>query len=339
MIDRYARQTLFFPNGAADQERLRRARVAVVGCGALGTIIAPFLVRAGVGFLRIIDRDFVDLTNLQRQALFDEEDIRANLPKAVAAARKLALANSEVAIEPVTADFDADNAERLLADVDLVMDATDNFEARYVINEVCVKHSRPWIYSAAVASYGVTMTIRPNQTPCLRCLFPVAPAPGTAETCETVGVIGPICGVIGSLAAAEALKLLIGAEDRLRVGLLWVDVWSGSFQLTPFATPVADCAVCQRGRFERLERGASGLTAALCGRGAVQVRPADGREVKLSEIAARLQASGQVLVNEYLLRFRAEDFELTLFPDARAIIKGTDDPARARSIYARYIGI
>lgn len=335
---RYSRQELFFPNGAADQARLRAASVVLIGCGALGTVIASHLARAGVGRLRIVDRDFVDETNLQRQTLFDEADVRAGLPKAVAAADKLRRANSEVQVEAVVEDFSPDNAERLLAGVDLAMDASDNFEARYLLNDAAVKLSLPWVYSAAVAGYGVTMNVRPGLTPCLSCVFPTPAPPGSIATCDTAGVIGPVCGVVGSLAAAEALKLLVGAEDRLRVGLLWVDVWNNSFQQTPLTARQPDCPTCGRGELRYLQADSATRVAVLCGRDAVQVRPAGAPRVRLEELAERLRGVGQVSVNEYLLRFRSGGLELTLFPDARAIVKGTSDPAVARGFYAKYVG-
>jgi adenylyltransferase/sulfurtransferase len=338
MSDRYSRQEIFFPNGQADQRRLIESRVALVGCGALGTVIAGLLVRAGVGFLRIIDRDFIETSNLQRQTLFDEDDVAAALPKAVAAAQKLRRVNSEVEIEPQAIDFEPDNARRLLDDAHLVMDGTDNFEARYLINDVCVRSGKPWIYSAVVAGYGVTMNVRPRRTPCLRCIFPRAGPPGATPTCETAGVIGPIGGLIGSLAVAEALKLLIGAEDKLRPGLLWVDVWNNTFQPTPFTEPLRDCPACQLGQYEYLEAASGGSTATLCGRSAVQVRPRGPRQVRFEELGERLKAVGRVSWNAYLLRLALDGYEITLFPDARAIIKGTEDPAIARSLYARYIG-
>jgi molybdopterin/thiamine biosynthesis adenylyltransferase len=336
--DRYSRQTLFLPNGLADQERLGRSRVALIGCGALGTVIASHLVRAGVGLLRIVDRDFIEASNLQRQTLFDEEDIRLGLPKAVAAERKLARTNSEVTVEGRAVDFDPDNAERLVDDVDLVMDGSDNFEARYLINDVCVKLGKPWIYSAAVGGYGVTMNVRPHETACFRCVFPDVPPPGTTATCDTAGVIGPIGGVIGSLASAEALKQLVGASDKVRTGLLWLDVWNNTFQSTPLAGPVENCPTCRLGRYDYLDAGTGSGTATLCGRSAVQVRPAGRRQVRFDELGQRLKAVGAVSWNLHLLRFAVNGYELTLFPDGRAIVKGTEDPAIARSLYARYIG-
>jgi molybdopterin-synthase adenylyltransferase len=338
MTDRYSRQTLFFLHGQADQDRLSKARVALVGCGALGTVIAGLLTRAGVGFLRVVDRDFIEASNLQRQTLFDEDDLRSGLPKAVAAARKLAATNSEVVVEPQPIDFQADNAERLLHDVDLVMDGSDNFEARYLINDACVKANKPWIYSAVVGSYGVTMNVRPRETPCFRCVFPDVPPPGTAATCDTAGVIGPIGGVIGSFASAEALKLLVGAADKLRTGLLWVDVWNESFQSTPLGGPTRDCPTCQLGKYDYLEATPASRAAVLCGRSSVQVRPAPAQMLAFDALAERLRPLGEVSWNDYLLQFAVDGYKLTLFRDGRAIVNGTEDPALARSLYARYIG-
>jgi molybdopterin/thiamine biosynthesis adenylyltransferase len=339
LSDRYSRQTLFFPNGQHDQARLNQARVALVGCGALGTVIAGLLVRAGVGFLRIVDRDFLELSNLQRQTLFDEDDVREALPKAVAAARKLGRVNAEVIVEAAPNDLAPDTVDRLLGDVSLVLDGTDNFETRYLINDYCVRERKPWIYSAVVASYGVTMTVLPERTPCLRCIFPAPVPSGSAATCDTAGVIGPIGGVIGSLAVAEALKLLIGATERLRPGLFWLDVWNNTVQETPLSEPVPGCRTCQERRFDYLEASAARPSATLCGRSAVQVRPLGPRlTVRFDELGPRLAQVGRVVWNDHLLRFSADNVDLTLFPDARAIIKGTDDPVTARALYARYIG-
>jgi adenylyltransferase/sulfurtransferase len=335
--DRYSRQILFLPEGEADQERLTRARAVLIGCGALGTVLASLLVRAGVGQLRIVDRDFVELSNLQRQSLFDEDDVRLGLPKAVAAARRLGTANSEVEVEAAVADFSADNAERLLRDADLVLDGTDNFEARYLINDACVRLDKPWIYSAAVGGYGLTLNVLPRRTACLRCVFPVVQTAGAVETCDTTGVLGPITSLIASLASAEAIKLLIGAEERLRPGLLWIDVWNNSFQSTPLAGPVADCPTCQQHHYEFLEASA-GRSATLCGRSAVQVRPSRPQQLRFDDLGPRLRAVGETSWNEHLLRFHVDTYEITLFPDARAIVKGTDDPAVARALYSRYIG-
>jgi molybdopterin-synthase adenylyltransferase len=285
-----------------------------------------------------VDRDFIEQSNLQRQTLFDEDDVRSGLPKAVAAANKLSAVNSEILVEPQPVDFQGDNAERLVRDVDLVMDGTDNFEARYLINDVCVMLNKPWIYSAAVGSYGVTMNVRPRTTACFRCVFPDVPPPGTTASCDTAGVIGPIGGVIGSFASSEALKLLVGAVDKLRAGLLWVDVWNDSFQSTPMGGPAKDCRTCQLAQYEYLEAGPSSRTAVLCGRSSVQVRPREAHPVAFEALAERLKPLGEVSWNPYLLRFNVDGYRLTLFPDGRAIINGTEDAGVARSLYARYIG-
>lgn len=312
--------------------------MTLVGCGALGTVLANVLVRAGIGKLRIVDRDYVELSNLQRQVLFDEADARQGLPKAVAAAQKLGQINSEVCVEPVIEDFGPDNAERLIRDADVVVDATDNFEARYVLNDACVKLGRPWVYSAAIGSYGVMMPIIPGDTPCLRCVFPQPPAVGSVDTCDTAGVLGPVPGIIANLAAVEAIKLLVGAHEHLSRGLLWVDAWYNSVQRTPLAAPVAGCPTCQQCRFEFLDAAGSTRATTLCGRDAVQVRPTTPGDLELETLAARLETVGSVRHNRHLVRLIVNDHELTIFRDGRAIVKGTADPAVARSLYARYVG-
>jgi adenylyltransferase/sulfurtransferase len=291
-----------------------------------------------VGRLRLIDRDFVDWSNLQRQSLYEELDADGGRPKADAAAERLRRANGEVEVEPVVDDLTVDNAERLLGGLDLIMDGTDNFDARYLINDACVKAGAPWVYAAVVASYGVVMPIVPRETACLRCVFRAPPPPGGAATCDTAGVIGPAVGVIASLACAEAMKLLVGARDRLVRGLTWVDVWHNSFQRTELAGPSADCPTCVGGRFEYLEapRGAGATT--LCGRDAVQVRPPRRLEIPLSELAGRLRPLGHVRVGPRVLHATLGEFALTVFADGRAIVRGTEDPAVARSLYARYVG-
>jgi len=336
--DRYSRQVLFAGISQSGQQALGRARVALVGVGALGTVLASELVRAGVGALRLIDRDYVDWTNLQRQSLYDESDAEAALPKALAAAEKLRRANSSVQLDPIVDDLTADNAEWLLAEHDLVLDGADNFATRYLVNDVCVKRDIPWVYAAVVASYGVVMPIIPHNTPCLRCVFVAPPAPGTTATCDTAGVISPAVGVIASLAAAEALKLLVGAREALSRGLTWVDVWNNSFQRTPLGGPVADCPTCGQGRFEFLQAERGSGAATLCGRDAVQVRPAQPLQVPLAALAERLRPLGEVRHNAHVLRFITPPHELTVFPDGRTIVKGTSDPAVARSLVARYIG-
>lgn len=337
--DRYARQSLFYGIGREGQARLGAARVAVVGCGALGSAIADHLARAGVGFLRLVDRDFVELTNLSRQVLFDEADAEQGLPKAVAAARRLGRVNSQVALEPAVDDLNPDTAARLLGEVDLVMDGADNFETRELVNEFCVREARPWVYSAAVASYGVTMPVLPGETPCLRCLFPASPPPGSVDTCDTAGVISPIIGVVAGLASAEALKLLVGAREQLSRTLTWVDVWHNTLQRTPLGGPADGCPVCQLGRYEHLNATQGSAVTVLCGRDAVQLRPRGAPHLELEALARRLEPVAAVQLTPYFLRLRVDRYELTLFPDGRAIVKGTDDPAAARSVYARYIGL
>jgi molybdopterin/thiamine biosynthesis adenylyltransferase len=335
--ERYLRQTIFAPFGVAGQERLLAARVVIVGCGANGSMMASTLARAGVGTLVIADRDFVELKNLQRQILFDEDDVARNVPKAIAAAEKLRRAYSSIQIEGSVTDVNAENIEDLIAGATLVMDGTDNFETRFLINDACVKHSIPWIYAGAVASYGMTMTIVPSETACLRCVFMREPAPGTLPTCDTAGIIPPIVNVMASIASAEAIKFLAGAGTR-NAGIINVDLWDNSFESFTIARR-ADCPACGQGKFEYLDgvRGGT-MTAFLCGRNAVQVNPGRGHTLNLASLAERLRVVGKVSVNEYLLRLEIESYELTIFPDARTIIKGTDDATIARSLYARYVG-
>jgi molybdopterin/thiamine biosynthesis adenylyltransferase len=330
----YQRQMRFL--GACGQARVRAARVALVGLGAIGSVLAERLVRAGVGFMRLIDRDFVERENLHTQALYESEDAEACLPKAIAAWRKLSLVNPQAALEALVADLNPENIESLLGDVDLVLDATDNFETRLLINDFCVKARIPWIYSAAVEGYGVTMTIIPHETACLRCLYQKPPQPGTLPTCETSGVINSIPGVIASVASAEALKVLAGVGSP-NAGVLYIDLWENAWQW--FAVGRRDdCPACALRRFEYLEAGGGGAVT-LCGRDAVQVRPARAGALDLEALAARLRAVGEVFVNEYLLRFRRGELQIVLFADGRAIITGTSDIARARSWYSQYIGL
>jgi len=336
--DRYARQTLVQEIGATGQQKLAAAHVVLVGCGADGSAIADRLVRGGVGNLTLIDRDFVELGNLQRQVLYDEADVAARLPKAVAAERKLRTINSAVTVRGVVADLNPENAADLLGAADLVMDGTDNFEARYLINDVCVKQRIPWVYCGVVATYGMTMTIVPHSTPCLRCVFPEPPPPGSTATCDTVGIWNPIVSVLGGIAAAEGMKLLIGSGTINR-GIIYIDLWHNAFDVLDSGDPLPDCPACGRGTFEFLDRVGLIEATTLCGRTAVQVRPRRAGPVSLSALAGRLEGVATlVAANEYLVCFRAEDCEITLFGDGRAIVKGTDDPTRARALYARYVG-
>jgi molybdopterin-synthase adenylyltransferase len=331
--ERYSRQMLFPGIGETGQQRLLDARVAVLGCGALGSFQAGGLARAGVGYLRIIDRDYVELSNLQRQWLFDQCDVEQSLPKAVAAMRKIAAINSGVRAEAVVADVTASNIHDLLEDVDLILDGTDNFETRYLINDYAVDRGRPWIYGAAVASYGITMSIVPGQTACLRCLYPDAP-PGAQATCETAGVLGPITALIASLQVSEALKILCGAGPSRKITT--ADVWSCEIRQLAQPSRGQDCPACGRREFPYLT-GQRRAPVSLCGRNAVQIHERT-RPVDLQDLAARLAPVGAVRSNEFALRFEAPPYQLTVFPDGRAIVKGTTDVGVARSLYARYIG-
>jgi len=335
-MSRYAKQILFAPLGKEGQERLARSRVTIVGLGALGSTLANHLVRAGVGFVRLCDRDFVELDNLQRQVLYDEDDVKAALPKAAAAAAKLARINSEVGTETRVCDVNFANAEDLAKDVDLVLDGTDNFETRFILNDACVKLGKPWIYGGCVGSYGMVMAVRPGSGPCFACLVGGLPAPGSSPTCDTAGVLNTAVGVVASLQANEALKLLSGHPEAMLGGLQTLDVWHNTSQLVRVPRSES-CPVCVKREFRHLEANPSAATS-LCGRNAVQITPPPGSSLNLADAEHRLAPLGKVRRNAYLLKFSVEGCELTLFPDARAIVQGTDDLARARSLYARYVG-
>ncbi len=339
-LARYARQMCFAPIGADGQRRLLASRVTLIGCGALGSVLANTLVRGGVGFLRIVDRDFVELDNLQRQVLFDEDDAAGNLPKAEAAARKLRRINSGVTVEPIIADANPANIERFCQGAHLILDGTDNFETRYLVNDVAVKHEIPWIYGACIASEGRVMPIVPGRTACLRCVWPDAPPPGSTETCESAGVLASIVNVVASLEAAEALKILSGRTDALNRKLVSVDVWSGRWHAMDIAREGAGdaCPCCGAGEYAFLQGGQVSTSAILCGRNAVQVMPPATVQVDFEALAGRLGSAPSPAFNNFLLRFRVDECEVTLFRDGRAIIKGTSDIATARAIYARYIG-
>jgi len=313
--------------------------VAVVGCGALGTVIASTLVRAGVGRVRIIDRDYIELNNLQRQILFDEEDIARGLPKAIAAAEKLKKVNSQVEVEAVVADVNPDNVERLISDVDLVLDGTDNFEIRFLLNDACIKHDVPWVYGGVLATYGMVRAIIPHRTPCFRCFLTEMPVPGSTPTCDTVGVLGSAANVIASLEVVEGLKILMGKEDELHSALLYVDVWTGTLERLKAAKGDEACLVCDLGQFEFLESKKGSYLISLCGREAVQVNVRGDVRVSFSDLAKRLSSAGQVDFNDYMLRFRVDSYELTIFPNGRTIVKGSADKAVVRSLYAKYIGL
>lgn len=335
--DRYARQRLFAPFGGEGQDRLAAARATLVGCGALGTHLAQHLVRAGVGRLRICDRDFVELNNLQRQVLFDEEDVRAHLPKAAAAATKLSRVNGDVKVEARIVDVNPANVESLIGDADLVLDGTDNFETRFLLNDACLKLKKPWVYGGCVGADGMVLAVIPGKTACFRCFVPDAPEPGSVATCDTAGVLGPAVGVVASLQAAEALKFLTGHPEALAEGLVTVDVWGNRHHVFRMARN-PECPACGKNRYDFLEGGSSGAATTLCGRNAVQIRPSSEASIDLPALERRLAGVGRVNRNEYLLRLDVDGFEVTVFPDGRAIIRGTDDPARARAVYAKFVG-
>ena len=336
--DRYSRQVLFAGIGEEGQRRLAAARAIIIGCGALGSAQAEVLARAGVGKLRVVDRDFVEFSNLQRQTMFTEDDAANRLPKSIACANHLSEINSEINVDPEIADVNYSNIERLIDQCDVVLDGTDNFATRYLINDACVKHNVNWIYGAAVGSYGVTMTIRPNQTPCLRCVFPEAPAVASAPTCDTAGVIMPIINIVAAVQVSEALKLLTRQEKELHKSLMQFDVWRNEWRRISIGAPVTDCPACSRHEFATLEPGNGDFTAVLCGRHAVQVSPSRPARIDLNLLGKRLAPSGEVRLNDYLLRFQTGEFEMTIFQDARSIIRGTDDVPTARSLYARFVG-
>lgn len=332
---KYSRQILFAPIGCDGQERLRESKAVIIGCGALGTAQAGILARAGVGRLRIVDRDYVEESNLQRQVLFDESDAAERLPKAAAAERKLRQINSDVKIEGLVEDAQPNNIEDLIAGFDLVLDGTDNFEARFLLNDAAVKLGIPWIYGAVVASYGVTMTIVPGRTACLACVMPRLPD-GMHETCDTAGVIGPAVHWVAAMQMAEALKILCGKAERLHGQLMSTDIWENRLQRIA-APRNPDCAVCVRREFVHLE-GEAPQRISLCGRNSVQIRHRRPRALDLDGLAKRLARFGPVRSNAFLVQCAIEPYELTVFKDGRAIIKGVEDPAQARSLYARYIG-
>jgi len=339
MIDRYSRQILFTGIGKEGQRRLLNSRATIIGCGALGSGHAEALARAGVGNLRVVDRDFVEFSNLQRQTMFTEADARERLPKAIACAKHIREINSDIQVEAEIIDVNHSNIERLIQDCDLVLDGTDNFATRYLINDASVKHNSNWIYGAAVGSYGVTMTIRPGVTPCLRCIFPEPPPAASAPTCDTSGVIMPIINVVSAVQVSEALKLLTGNAESLHNSLMQFDVWRNEWRRISLGQPSADCLTCGLRRFESLTADQLESAAVLCGRHAVQISPSQAASIDLAALTQKLRAVGEVKANEYLVRFRTGDYELTVFRDARSIIRGTDCIATARSLYARYVGV
>ncbi|MDM8529551.1 ThiF family adenylyltransferase [Anaerolineales bacterium HSG25] len=337
-MSRYLRQTLFPGIGKTGQQKLLSAQVVIIGCGATGTVIANHLARAGIGQLTIVDRDFIELNNLQRQLLFDEQDLADMLPKAIAAARKLRRINSEITVEGIVTDVNTENIETLISQADLVMDGTDNFETRYLLNDACVKHNIPWIYSGVVSSYGMSQTIIPGETACLRCLVETIPLPGSSATCDTAGVVGSVVGTVASISTTEAVKLLVG-NGEINQGIIHVDLWMNSFEQFKNNGPRPNCPACQQREFEFLNQNQTGQIVNLCGRNSMQIRPLRNQNLPLADLAVQLAKVGQVIAqNEYLIRFAVDAYEITMFLNGRAIIKGTEDEGIARSLYAKYIG-
>src|SRR5882724_7062048 len=338
-FERYSRQILFDGIGEAGQDQLLRSRAVVIGCGALGAMQIEMLARAGVGHLRVIDRDFVEFSNLQRQVMFTERDAIGRIPKAVACEARVRSINSDIQIESTVADVNYSNIEELIANAGIVLDGTDNFDTRYLINDACVKNNIPWIYGAAVGAHGLTMTIRPGHTPCLRCIFDEPPRSGTFPTCDTGGIILPVIAQVAAIQSAEAIKILTGQIDRLHHSLIQFDLWQNTHTKVNLNSMRGgnDCPTCHRGDYQFLNATRGQMTTSLCGRNAVQISNTQSAKLNLEELAARLDGSGEVSFNKYLLRFGVGEFELTVFSDARAIIKGTNDLTVARTLYAKYV--
>ena len=337
-LERYVRQIRYPPIGEAGQRQLAQSRALVCGLGALGSVLANTLARAGVGFLRIVDRDFLETNNLQRQVMYDEADVAAQLPKAIAAETKLRRVNSEIEIEAIVADVDHTNVLSLARDVDVLVDGTDNFETRYLLNDVAVKLGKPWVYGGCIGAEGQSMTILPGETACFSCLMQDAPPPGTTPTCDTAGIVGPIVNVVASIEAMEVLKILSGNCDAVSRSLTVIEMWENRIRQVDLSRlrEQADCPTCKRGEFPWLDGKRGSHTAVLCGRNAVQLNHAGG--VSLDALAQQLDGVGRVTRNKYLLRLAVDDYLITLFPDGRAIIGGTDDIAEAKTVYAKYIG-
>jgi molybdopterin/thiamine biosynthesis adenylyltransferase len=332
--ERFSRQIRFAPLGKEGQKNLGAATAVIVGCGALGTVQASLLARAGLGTIRLIDRDYVEESNLQRQLLYTESDARQGLPKAEAARRHLLDANSGIRIETHVSDLNPENADDLLAGAGVILDGTDNFETRLLINDYSVRGAIPWIYGAAVASYGIAMPVIPGDSACFRCIYPEPPA-GAQPTCETAGVLGPVTSVIGSIQAMEAMKILSGKAATVRRRIFTADLWHGPIRETAMPPRDADCPCCGRRDFTFLNGRRAPVS--LCGRNAVQIHELR-RPLDLVELAARLNGLGVVRANEFALRFTSGGHEITVFPDGRAIIKGTTDIGVARGIYSKYVG-
>lgn len=339
-LDRYVRQMRYAPLGEEGQERLSTSRVLICGCGALGSVLANTLARAGVGFLRVVDRDFLEINNLQRQVLYDEQDVASGLPKAIAAAEKLRRINSEIEIEPVVADVDYTNIRELAAGVDMILDGTDNFETRFLINDLAVQENLPWVYGGCIGAEGQTMAILPHDTPCLTCLMQDAPPPGTTPTCDTAGILGPTVNIVASLQAIEAIKILSGNRDAVNRKLTVIELWDNRIRHIGLGKlrEKSECLTCVRGEFPWLEGKRGSHSAVLCGRNSVQLSRADRTPLALDGLARKLERIGKVSHNQFLLRLLVDDYQITVFADGRAIVGGTDDISTAKTVFAKYIG-
>lgn len=341
-LDRYSRQMRFEGIGLEGQVAIRQSKVLLCGCGALGTVLADTLTRAGVGMIRIVDRDFVDLSNLQRQVLFDEQDVRDHLPKAIVAANKLGKVNSDVAIEAHVADIDWRNIRELATGVDLILDGTDNFEVRFLINDVSLELGIPWVYAGCVGSHGQTMAIFPHESACLRCVIEIPPDPGQTETCDTAGVLAPAIHMVTAIQSATALKILAGRKDLVAPKMTIVDVWDGTFRQMNLAKlrEKSNCPACVQGARDWLNGKQASQSVVLCGRNSVQISPPSPINLSLDSLAERLSTFGAVARNPFLLKLTINDpnCEITVFRDGRAIVQGTDDIGVARGLYARFVG-
>lgn len=335
-MERYSKQILFSDIGMEGQNRLKNSKVIIIGCGALGTVISNNLARAGVGYIKIVDRDYIELSNLQRQLLFDEEDIEENLPKAIAAKRKLQRINSDIKIDTEVVDVNSRNIEKLCSDMDLILDATDNFSTRYLINDTAIKLNIPWIYGGVIGSMGMLTSIIPGATPCFRCFMPKPPASGSVDTCDTMGVLNGITSIVASYQSTEALKILTGNEKSLIEGLLYIDIWNSDFEYIK-PSKKEDCRACGSEDFEFLERAEEDAIS-LCGKNSVQVNPFSS-QISVESIINKLSSMDiEVKKNSFFLKFEIDDVIFTLFYDGRAILKGVTDLNKARTLYAKYIG-
>lgn len=340
LLDRYSRQIRFAPLGEEGQQRLAAARVLVCGCGALGSAIANTLVRSGVGFVRIVDRDFLELSNLQRQVLYDERDVAAGLPKAIAAANRLHRINSLIEIDAVVADVTHKNIDELASDVEVIVDGTDNFEIRFLLNDFALAHAKPWVYGGVIGAEGQSMTIVPGDTACLACLLPEPPPPGVTPTCDTAGILGPAVNMVAAHQSTEAIKLLSGNHAAISRRLTIIDLWANRYRHVDLSRlrEAGDCRACGRSEYVWLEGQRGSKSAVLCGRNAVQLRPDTPRSFDFASVAQQLAAVGEVFHNDYLLRLVTPKHTVTLFPDGRAIVAGTDDESVARSVFSQLIG-